>query len=401
MRIYILTIILLAPAFTHAGPWVFGEKQALTTYVGDKIFHHLDGTGRNHVSVAGDALAIVWEDNHSGSPQIYLSQKLLGAKAFSTPKLLSTGKSGFAPVITPYAKNEFLVAWEQDHAIWMCHVSIMAISQPMQVSMGKSSQAAIVVTSPQQAILAWSEKSGHFWQVMTAQVKLKNGLAQTVQAVRPIDPDPAKDNQLYPTLAHTSGVTTAMWEDRRNGHTMILYAQAEEGDSFGGHQVLNEIVQKSSDYGRGNGVTRAAMAKYGESELASTWMDKRGYSTGYDIFAAQYHSNEKKFGINQQVQDSFGNNIAQWNPAIAANSQGDIAVAWDDNRDETSDIWFSWKTTKGWSDNESVAPAAGAGQQTGPAMTFDDKRNLHFIWLEQNTENGPTTLYYSVGLYQP
>ncbi len=41
-----------------------------------------------------------------------------------------------------------------------------------------------------------------------------------------------------------------MWEDRRHGHTVLLTSFAEPGKAFGAANVLNEVVQKSSDYGK-------------------------------------------------------------------------------------------------------------------------------------------------------
>ena len=190
-----------------------------------------------------------------------------------------------------------------------------------------------------------------------------------------------------------------VWEDRRTGHTVLFYSQSKQGRIFTPYRIINDIVQKSPDYGRGNGVTRAAITSVGGKEAVVTWMDKRGFSTGYDIYAAQSDPKTRLFGKNHIVQDTLGNDISQWNPAITANEAGDVVVAWDDNRDDTSDIWFSWKTKEGWSDDYLIDPASGDGQQSGPSIVVDKFRNLHAIWIDQTSEFGPTRLYYSVGKF--
>ena len=72
-------------------------------------------------------------------------------------------------------------------------------------------------------------------------------------------------------------------------------------------------------------------------------------------------------------------------------------MAWDDDRDETPDVWISWKIDQDWSDDFLLEPAAGEGIQTNPAIALDDDRNLHVIWLEKHEPHGPSKFYYTVG----
>ena len=72
-----------------------------------------------------------------------------------------------------------------------------------------------------------------------------------------------------------------------------------------------------------------------------------------------------------------------------------IAVAWDDNRDNTSDIWMSWRTAQGWSDDLAVPPASGPGDQTDPVLAFDGEGRLHVAWIARPSVNGPTRIWYA------
>ena len=109
---------------------------------------------------------------------------------------------------------------------------------------------------------------------------------------------------------------------------------------------------------------RVVLSNAGPQGVAAVWADKRDFLAGYDVYAAFASGPRYKFGANEKVQDDFGNEIAQWHPAIAANRQGTVAAVWDDDRDGTPDIWLAWRTANGWSDNLAVPGASGPGVQS-------------------------------------
>ena len=94
--------------------------------------------------------------------------------------------------------------------------------------------------------------------------------------------------------------------------------------------------------------------------MVAVWLDKRDFLSGYDVYAAFSSDGGRSFGRNLKVQDGFGENIAQWHAAVAANNQGRVVAVWDDDRDGNSDIWLANWTGKGYSDNVAVPAASGA-----------------------------------------
>jgi hypothetical protein len=76
---------------------------------------------------------------------------------------------------------------------------------------------------------------------------------------------------------------------------------------------------------------------------------------------------------------------------------GLLAVAWDDDRDGSPDIWLSWRAASGWSENIAVPGAAGAGIDSSPAMAVDEGGHLHLVWIEQQSAVAPTRLRYIEG----
>ena len=394
--IFILTLK-LTPVIAA---WEFGEKLSVSPHHGDKIFHHLDSAGRKNIAVAGNSVAVVWEDNHTGVSQVYISMKADGASSFGTPQQVSTGKSAYGPVIASRKNNQFLIAWEQDEAIWMRNVSQNGLGKPLRVSSGPGRQPTLIELNSREAVVVWAAQQESYTQILIAIVQLSmDGTPHKVGKAFPLDTSPLEADQLYPSLTKTERGVTVVWEDRRGGHTKLFYSHARAGAWFTVPQGLNEVVQKSTKYGRGSGVTRAAATSYGKEGIAVTWMDKRGFRTGYDIYAGISRDGGNSFGSNEQVQDSFGENITQWNPSIAGNSQGDLAVVWDDDRDETSDVWLSWRTADGWSEDVAITGAASGSHEVSPALALDVQRNLHVVWIEKQTEFGPTRLHYCRAKY--
>ncbi|MBI3547069.1 MAG: hypothetical protein HY081_10865 [Gammaproteobacteria bacterium] len=402
MRSLLSAVLIFISLPGWASPWSFGEKLTVAENLDRKVFQHIDATGRKSIAVAGQTLAVIWEDNRSGAPQIYLAFKNLSTQKFSKNRQISTGRSAYAPQILALSDDLFLIGWEQDDAVWLRTASASQLGPAISISEGKAAQVALANVNDRNIVAAWSQQIGEFSQIVTATVKVnaKNRLTRTKKP-QPIESKPPTNDQLYPDLiAGANGVTVA-WEDRREGHTAILYSHAAIDKSFAVPQALNEIVQKSEKYGRGNGVTRVALAALGADEIGATWMDKRGFQTGYDIYAAFSHDSGVHFGANELVQDAFADQYSQWHPAIAgASNPTRVVVAWDDDRDGSSSIWLAWKSGSDWSENISPPAASDTDkQQTNPAITLDNQGNLHLIWLEQDNENAPTRLMYALGRY--
>jgi hypothetical protein len=124
-------------------------------------------------------------------------------------------------------------------------------------------------------------------------------------------------------------------------------------------------------------------------------MDKRNYRSGYDIFGAVSVDGGLLFGANEKIQDIGGDNIPQWHPAIDQLDSGLIAVVWDDNRDDSSDILLSWRTANGWSEDYLVEPASGDGDQSNPAICFDAKGKLHIVWVNKLADKTNQLMYTS------
>jgi hypothetical protein len=84
------------------------------------------------------------------------------------------------------------------------------------------------------------------------------------------------------------------------------------------------------------------------------------------------------------VQDSFGDNMAQWHAKVVADASGTMLAVWDDARDGTPDVWLSEWDGAAFGDDVAVPAAAGPGAQSDPVAALDGDGFLHVAWLDRD-----------------
>ena len=393
---------LLLTAFAlnvQAQPWQFGEPIEITSTSGEGIFHHLESAGRRNIAVSGQTVAVAWEDNRDGTPRIYLAHKDRNAKGFSAEVKISGNGEAYEPTVVALKDNRFALAWEEDGRIHVRLVTSTGLG-PVVILEDNTAMQASLATHDQQLLLVYSRQEARYGRIWLQRLAVDDLRLRPIQRC-PVDAETVKEDQLYPTAVSLGKRVIVTWEDRRPGHTIIMAAQATDDEfcRFTAPQRFSERPPgPSMPYGKGHGVARVALASYGTNRALAAWADKRDFREGYDIYAAEYQgSNERLFGPNGKVQDTFGGFAQQWHTTVAGHPSGMRAVAWDDNRDGSADIMLSWREMDGWSDDLAVPGATGPGEQNHPAIHLDPEGNLHIAWLERTTIGGSSRLRYLFG----
>ncbi len=389
----------IAPAGA-AGPWTFDPPVAVTEAAGPNVFHHLESSGRSNVAVSGDLVAVAWEDNRDGTARIRVAFRALGEGPFGGERVASGPVAAYEPVIAALEAGRFVLGWEEDGAVWARTLDRDVLDPPRRLSAGAAGQIHIGVSERGEVQAVWSERAGGAARIVTAALEPAVGKAIGRGVVRNVDPVAPGGDQQYPVVAWPRTARLVfIWEDRRHGHTVLLWSQGPKGGPFSAPRQLNETVRQQSTYGRGTGVARPVVAVFGPGRVAAAWLDKRDFAGGYDVYAALSVDEGRSFGRNQKVQDSFGDAFGQWHAAIAGHRAGELAVVWDDDRDETADLWFSRRQAGGWNENQPVPGAFGPGQQRSPAVALDEAGDIHLAWVEQH--DAGTRLRYTFGRRAP
>jgi hypothetical protein len=222
----------------------------------------------------------------------------------------------------------------------------------------------------------------------------------SVERRRSVEADGLETPILFPVIVASEAGLCVAWEDRRAGHTRLLTSHSgDAGISFAAPQSLNEFFANRNQYDQGSGVTRVSLATFGADEILAAWMDKRRGGSGYGIFAALGSGGGDIFGPNEKVHGAVGDQQPHYNPATAGNRAGEFIVAWDDFRNGDSDVWISgYGDDLEWSEDYAPAVASGSGEQSHPSVALDERGNLHLLWVERDRLDGPTRLWYSLGV---
>ncbi len=376
--------------------WTFSERIAVTPPTAAGVFHHLEGSGRKHIAVSSGSVAITWEDDHSSDPQVYVATRSASAESFGRALQVSSGSEAYEPAISALADDRFVLAWEQDGFVFTRLLTTNGLGPVRQLADNASGQVSLA-SNGEHAIAAWRELRAGKWNLFTAYLTPEADNGITTATAHPVEREDSATPVLYPAISLSDSGIHVAWEDRRAGHTRIKQAfSADGGKAFSSPQYLNEFHSNRSQYDKGSGATRVALAPFGGDEVVAAWMDKRRGNTGYGIFASL--GSEDAFGPNEKVHGEPGDTLPHYNPAVAGNADGDFVIAWDDYRNGTSDIWLSGYTDDGeWSEDFAPPPASGDGEQSHVSAALDRDGNLHLVWIERNSIDAPTRIWYSRG----
>lgn len=395
-----LICILLIVLSAKAAPWDFEPTLEVSRVHGDGVFHHLRSAGRKNIATSGRFIAVVWEDNRDGHPRCYAAFRSMNSGGFEADVRISGSGEAFEPAVVSIGDRRFAVTWEEDGRIWVRIIGPANRGRPLRLGEEASAQPSLAFSQDLGLYVVWSQGDRGYSRIRIARLKIEvDSLKLSIDDWGPVELGAPQSEQLYPSLAISQNVIMVAWEDRRRGHTVIMCSSAKAGQRFGLPSQMNESFWggRAQGYGRGTGAMRVALAGYGYAGIVAVWLDKRNFLSGYDVYAAFANKDGTAFGVNQKVQDVFGNEMAQWYPAIAAHDSGLLAVAWNDDRDDTQDIWLSWHTRTGWSEDMGVPGAADSAEQIEPSLTLDTAGNLHLVWLVKPELEAPTRIRYVIG----
>ena len=235
-----LWLAVLCPLTALAAPWTFSPPVDLTPVATKGVFHHLESAGRKSIAAGDGAVAVVWEDNRDGVSRCYLAVKPARASRFNAAIRVSGSHEAFEPAVAVLGNGRYAVGWEEDGVAWVRTEEGGRLSPPLRLSKEESGQVSLTYGREQGLYAVWTERAGRFRQVWAARIAV-TGDRLALEGAKPAEAAPPKDEQLYPSLALTAeGGVTVAWEDRREGHTRILFSHGGK-EGFAKPQALNEI----------------------------------------------------------------------------------------------------------------------------------------------------------------
>lgn len=398
--------ILWLPMVCHGELWSFGEPVTVTDTSLAPHYHHLDGSGRRHLAAAGDYVALVWEDDRTGSPQVYVAIKKLSDPGFRSTFQLSSGTEAYEPAIASVSNAAWVVAWEQDGEILGSVLTPETQTHPLNLSSGPGRHVTLATDGTGQISAIWGKRQGHTQRLVVSDLVIRDG-SLTVKDEKTITTDNSSHFQGFPAATYTSrGELFIAWEDRWAGHTRIYSSLRNRSGMFHPAAQLNEHrgpgATESYLENTGTGVMRVSLASGRHGLVEAVWLDKRNPGSGYAVWGGHSQDGGQQFSANVRVQDTMGDAVAQWHASVVAFEDILIAV-WDDAREgwsdekESGDVFLSWRSDGNWSDDLLVPGASGNGYQGSPVIAVDMNGDLHLAWIEKTTLTAPSQLRYLHG----
>jgi hypothetical protein len=344
------------------------------------------------------ALLVAYAANSFGSSSLVLVRSLDGGTSFGAAAVLGAIVEPDAPAAVAIGSTGVVnVAWNQDRDV-ACRRStnggasfaaIVRVNDNLE-ELGLTTRQinpALVLGPGGTIYVAWAESprlvQSPIWEIF---------LARSVDGGRTFGPQVRVNSVTTPSgvffpspalAVDGAGRLFVAWEDFRRGTWDIFVARSDDGGlSFGPNVLVNDAP---SDPDFDNGGPALAMGPAGE--LYTAWTDGRGgFSSGWNIRVARSDNGGTSFRPSVRADDGPGASD-QVAPALAADPEGHLYLAWQDNREGDQDVFFSKSTNKGgsWSAglrvNQAELPEDRI-DQLGPALALGPGGRVFVAWSD-------------------
>ena len=157
MKTGCLLLLILVPLCSSAEEWQF-TKPVIVTETKENVFHHLDASSRRAIAVSNNTIAIVWEDNRSGTPHIYVAVTKVSESVFQKPIKVSQAGPAYEPGIVALNDGRFVIGWEAENHVWLRVLKDHDLGEISALTQNRSRQIALDVTADNRLVAVWAEQ---------------------------------------------------------------------------------------------------------------------------------------------------------------------------------------------------------------------------------------------------
>ena len=379
----------LALACALAGSAAVADPLLLTVATSDRHadFFQLESSGRKNIAADNARVALVWEETRGGHSASYIAFRALdGNQGFSEPLVLGN-HDAFNPVIASCG-GHFYVAWIEADSVRVTEMVGDARGPQVQLAEGPINELTIACRDDS-ALLAWSRRAGKGYAVEAASVTASaGGLTHTAPAA--VAPVQTYRFQTNPGVAYARGRVVVTWHDRSSGTNLLYATSGRSLDRLDKQVQINELIQKSYEWGSGSSAVRNALAVGKDQRLVAVWLDKRASRAGYKVYSAFSNDGGVTWGDNYDIIDEWGAIVPQWTPAIASDGDSHLMAVWMDSREDGNTIWSSKLSGMTWGANTNLSGDAEGAYS--PVIAYSPDGTLHLAWIEKN--NGGSRIRY-------
>ncbi len=367
---------------------VAGNSPITVTNTEDaSVFIQLASSGRKNIAASNDQVGVVWEEVRNGKATVFTAFKRNGASSFNTPIPLSKGDA-FSPVIA-YCGDRFYLSWIEDGTIKTTLVDNGQPGDTLQFTDSTNVNELSIGCGNSSALIAYSSVESNKYAVYATQVSASENRLEAEDSV-PVAPVESFHFQTNPGIAFNKGRIVITWHDRSNGTNLLYATSGETLQKLSDPVQINELIQKSHEWGSGSSAVRNALSNGPKDRLVVVWLDKRASRSGYKVFSAFSHNGGLTWTDNYKVSDEWGDIVPAWTPAIASDGNRQLTVLWMDKREEENALWVSQLSGLSWSQDKNLR--VDGAEPHSPATAYSPDGRFHATWIQQGA-NGTQLVY--------
>jgi hypothetical protein len=343
-------------------------------------------------------LYIAWEDNRIAERDIYFTNSPDSGGTFSPNKKVNDGIRNAWRYLSSTAVDSngiVYIVWADDRmGDWDIYFANSTdggytFSENKRVNDDATSESQwdpqIAVDSKGNIYFVWED-----WRNVTAPdiyfTKSTDG-GNTFSTNKRINDDVGAEGQMTPSIAiDDSDNIYIVWEDVRNFDWDIYFVNSTNGgDSFSPNKRVNDDLFSLF-------CLSPSIAAYGNGNVYVAWHDDRnGYN---DIYFSFSTDGGNTFSMDKNASDD-GSGSDQWGPSVAVDDFGGLFIAWTDYREGEYDIYMTNSTDGGitFSPNKKVNDDVGSAVQESVSIAADDTQKVYFVWFDER--NGESDIYYA------
>ena len=373
-------------------------------------------SGQHLPSVAlgpDNQIYIVWVDCRNDptcetNTDIYFARSTDGGQSFDPAVLVGDDETFFAnaPKIAADNSGNIYVVWHDNRTgnSWDVYLSksedgggsfLPSVRVNNHVSSAYQYEPDLAVDSSGNIYVSWNryyyDADLEQWDYDVVMAKSTNGGATFGTHVKVND---GSDWQYKSSIkvASISGNVYVTWTDRRNGGISDVYfaKSTDGGDSFSANVQVNHYTEQSQGY--------PEMALDEDEVIYIVWNDSRNLykKNGRDVFMARSLDKGDSFEPEIKINDAkIPAAFEYFYPTITAWGKGHVAVAWEDKREGTYDVYLTRSDNGGSSFRPSWRlNSAEKGSQSVPDIVMDAMGHVHCTWRDERS--GDFLIYFAL-----
>jgi len=214
----------------------------------------------------------------------------------------------------------------------------------------------------------------------------QNG-AEVWTGAKKVNTEASNIDQILPAVTANTSTIYIAWQDSRYDNLDIFAQKFNPA----GTPLWPAEIKINSDSGSAN-QSNVTIISDSNNNLFLAWQDNRNGNN--DIYAQKYDPTGQKLWTNDVKVNSDNGTANQNYPSLALDSSNNLYITWQDDRSGNNDIYAQKYDSNGnkiWDNDVKINTDSGSTNQSYPSLAIANNNYLFFAW--QDDRNGNNDIY--------